>query len=90
MQKVEGHMTIPAAGGETQNFADVFHLPKPAQLGCVLHPLAEASPNYSLAELPMIGPAPNLLGNRDRPRLNSDITPMPGPLTKDRDFLPKI
>ncbi|CAL2239402.1 unnamed protein product [Prunus armeniaca] len=36
------------------------------------------------------GSAPNLLGNQDGPHLNSDITPMLGPLTKDRDFLPKI
>ncbi|RBM92040.1 hypothetical protein DRB12_29555, partial [Klebsiella pneumoniae] len=36
------------------------------------------------------GPAPNFLKTRDELFEISDITPMPGPLTKNRDFLPKF
>ena len=36
------------------------------------------------------GPAPNFSKTRDEPFEIPDITPMPGPLTKDRDFLPKF
>ncbi|CAL8117314.1 unnamed protein product [Prunus armeniaca] len=37
----------------------------------------------SFSKVSMTRPSPNLLGNRDGPRLNSDITLMPSPHTKD-------